>query len=495
MTHHKSLYYNSEWKDGNGALFQSVNPATQAVLWEGNEATESDIDQAVNSAQKAHKEWSSLLLKDKITLLNAFRDSLVKHQNKLTECICQETGKPKWDAESEVSAMIAKIDISIQAYQERCPTKEIPTGATTVWTRHKPHGVMAVLGPYNFPGHLPNGHIIPALLAGNAIVFKPSENTPLVAEAYIQLWDRLSIPKGLINLVQGGRSTGQHLLAHPKIRGILFTGSWDTGKTIAKQCAETPHKILALEMGGNNPLLIDEVNDLNAAAYLTIQSAYIGSGQRCTCARRLIIVETPQNKRFLDSLVNMIASIKLGAYTDDPEPFMGPLISNHAAEALLKEQDYLIKKGAIPLCRMERTRESLPFLKPGLIDVTSLTERQDREFFGPLLQVIRVNTFLEGLEEANRTDFGLSASILTENNAHALRFYQEVNAGIININTQTTGASSQAPFGGIGKSGNYRPSAYYAADYCSYPVASIVQTAPSLPTTLTPGICFERNHD
>jgi succinylglutamic semialdehyde dehydrogenase len=355
-------------------------------------------------------------------------------------------------------------------------------------TRHKPHGVLAVFGPFNFPGHLPNGHIVPALLAGNTVVLKPSELTPWVAEEMVKIWKEAGLPNGVINVVQGGPEVGKYLIRHPGINGVLFTGSWKTGKIISEELVHYPQKILALELGGNNPLIVGKINDSKAGAYVAAQSAFITSGQRCTCARRVIVPEGKEGDLFLDDLKEFIKKIHIGKFDEKPEPFMGPLISSDAAQKMIEAQDMLIKKGAKPLLKMERKDDNSAFITPGLIDVTAVKDRPDDEFFGPLLQVIRVKDLASAIQEANQTGYGLTAGIISDSREEYETVLREVRAGLINWNTPLTGAYGSAPFGGVGQSGNYRPSGYYAVDYCSFPVASVEKEKLSLPNTLSPGI-------
>jgi succinylglutamic semialdehyde dehydrogenase len=250
--------------------------------------------------------------------------------------------------------------------------------------------------------------------------------------------------------------------------------------------APYPEKILAMEMGGNNPLVVTSVADKKTAAYITLISAYLTSGQRCSCARRLILTEEAEG--FLPILQEMIKGIKIGAYTDLPEPFMGPLISKKAAEKVLMDQEERINHGGIPLLKMEQLHPNSSFLSPGLMDVTPLKDQIDEEIFGPFLQVIKVSDLDAAIQEANNTQYGLTAGLLSDNPQEYDEFYRRIKAGIINWNTPLTGASSAAPFGGIKKSGNHRPSAYYAADYCSYPVASIENNHVKMPATPLTGL-------
>lgn len=484
----KPHYINGEWLIGHGELFASHDPSTNDIIWQGNAAINSDIDHAVSSAKSAFQSWSLLSLEDRIIFLEKFVAVLKQKTDHLAHCISLETGKPLWEAKTEVQAMINKLPISIQAYRERTGQKQSDTAGVTSFIKHKPHGVVVVLGPYNFPGHLPNGHIIPALLAGNTIVFKPSDLTPLVAQETILCWHEAGLAKGVINLVQGGRQTAQALVANKDIDGVFFTGSYATGKIIHQQFAGQPEKILALEMGGNNPLIVFEVNDLKAAAYNTIQSAFISAGQRCTCARRLIVSADQKGDDFLKILVDMTSRIKVGRFDETPEPFMGPVISPAAAHHLLEEQDKALQDGAISLLLMKSLQENTGLLSPGILDVTNIIHKTDEEWFGPLLQVVRVQDFDSAIQEANKTKYGLAAGLFTDNKELFETFYRHSHAGIINWNKQLTGASSNAPFGGVGCSGNHRPSAYYAADYCAFPVAGMASEHLSIPDHISPGI-------
>lgn len=463
----------------------SRSPVTQAIIWEGQAAGQAEIDKAVSLARTAQPSWAAQPLSARIELLQTFKKQLLQHKNELAQAISLETGKPLWESKSEVDAMIGKVDISVEAYGVRCAERQLSTPAGQAITRHKPHGVVAVFGPFNFPGHLPNGHIVPALLAGNSVIFKSSELTPLVAEKTIGIWQKCGLPSGVLNLLQGGRDTGELLARHPEINGLYFTGSAKTGQSLLKQFAATPQKILALEMGGNNPLVVSQISDLPAAAYLTIQSAFLTAGQRCTCARRLIVVKQPA---FLEELQRMTARIQVGRFDQTPEPFMGPVISTAAAQRLLQAQARLQQQNAKVLVEMRALELGPTFLSPGIVDVTEVPDRSDEELFGPLLQLIRVNSFEEALEEANRTQYGLSAGLLSDRAEEYQRFFSQVKAGVINWNASTTGASSAMPFGGIGLSGNHRPSAFYAADYCAYPVSSVERSKLSLPEKLSPGI-------
>jgi succinylglutamic semialdehyde dehydrogenase len=453
----------------------STEPATGAELWRGKGG---DVDATVERARRAWPAWAAQPLATRIELLRRFANEVRKENDKFAELIARETGKPLWEARTEVEAVIAKVEISIRAYAERTGQRKLDSALQgSAALRHKPHGVMAVLGPYNFPAHLPNGHIVPALIAGNAVIFKPSEKTPAVGEFLVKLFNRAGISAAVVQVLIGGPDEGKALVAHPGIDGVLFTGSAQAGIAINRKLAASPGKIVALEMGGNNPIVLWDTPKIADAATLIVQSAFTSAGQRCTAARRLIVKSSLYDLA-LAEVKRLTARIIVGAPFDEPAPFMGPVIDIQAADQLTESFLYLMSNGGKPISHMRRPDAGLPFIHPGIIDTTEMAERPDVELFGPLLQVIRVDSFDEAIAEANNTRFGLSASLIGGSPQDYSRFWANIRAGIVNWNRPTNGASSAAPFGGIGLSGNHRPAAFYAADYCAYPVASSEMEQP-----------------
>ena len=497
------LFLDGRRVPGEGEPLRSQNPATGETVHDGRAAAPAQTDAAVRAARGAFEGWSERPNAERADLLRAFAAELGLQREALADTISRETGKPRWEARTEVDAMIGKVAISLDAQNQRAGAENRrpgPEGAASV-VRHRPHGVCAVLGPFNFPGHLPNGHIVPALLAGNTVVFKPSEWTPAVAAHTVACWESAGLPPGVLNLVQGGRETARALAAQPDLNALFFTGSAEVGAALHRQFAGRPEVLLALEMGGNNALVVlpgamTTAAERDAAVHLTLLSAFLTAGQRCTAARRLVVVENDGDGEaaaaFLAALAEGVGGIRVGApeTTAAPEePFMGPLIHVGAARAVLDAQARLLAAGARPL-RLARVPDglTLPFLAPGLLDVTAVTDRADEEIFGPLLQVIRVPSFEAGLAEANRTRFGLAAGLIGGGVGEWERFRRRVRAGVVNWNRPLTGASSAAPFGGVGRSGNHRPSALYAADYCAHPVASLETEVARRPAVPTPGL-------
>jgi succinylglutamic semialdehyde dehydrogenase len=484
-------FINGQWIAGLGDAIHSLDPAKNIVIWSAKSASNAQVNGAVVAARNAFPAWSLKSVEERLSIIKKFAELLGERKTELANIIAKETGKPEWETATEVGAMIGKIAISEKAYNERTGTVENPMPVGQAIIRHKPHGVVAVFGPYNFPGHLPNGHIVPALIAGNTIVFKPSDLTPMVAEFIVQLWQKAGLPSGVLNLIQGQVETGKALACHPNIDGLFFTGSSRTGKILHEQFAGHPGKILALEMGGNNPLIVKDVANIDAAVHDIVQSAFVTSGQRCTCARRLFLQDNEQGDVLLARLLEVTKNIQVGHYDAQEQPFMGSMISSAAAAGMADAQQQLLSLGATSLLALEHTDKDTGFVTPGLIDVTAiLDEMPDEEHFGPLLKVIRYSDFDDAITHANNTSFGLSAGLLSDSKADYEYFLARIRAGIVNWNRPITGASSAAPFGGIGESGNHRASAYYAADYCAYPVASVELDVVTLPSTLSPGLKF-----
>jgi succinylglutamic semialdehyde dehydrogenase len=485
---HRDHFIQGEWRVGQGEELVSWCPATADRVWSGTCATADEVDEAVRAARGALADWSRRPLEERIGYAKAFAEEIKRREDMFSRLISREMGKPLWESRTEVAAVIGKVGLTIQAIEERRNrvSLEMEGGHAVTW--YRPLGVVGVLGPFNLPAHLPNGHLVPALLAGNTAVFKPSEQTPAVGELMVDAWHSVKLPSGVLNLVQGGVESAKSLAYHSELGGLLFTGSYAVGLELSRWYGNHPEKLLALELGGNNPLVVHEVNHLEAAVMATLQSAYVTSGQRCTCARRLIVVEGEWAQQFLQRLETAIANVQVGPFEQEPEPYMGPVVSSDAAEKLMQAQDRLLSRGATSRVRMQRDQTRLAQLTPGLIDVTEVSPAVDEEWFGPLLQVIRVPDFEHAIAAANATGYGLAAGLLSDSRERFEQFRFEVQAGIVNWNRQTTGASGRLPFGGIGHSGNHRPSGYFAIDYCSDPVASLEYPQCVLPDSIPPGL-------
>ena len=469
----KGNFIGATWKLSDGLAFESYSPIDEKLLWCGHVSTEKDVKDAVESAKGAFELWSGLDIEERINYIKKFIEIVEENKEILAECISNEVGKPYWESLTEVSSIIGKLEPCVVAYNLRNQTiiREQKDGSRSI-TRFKPHGVVGIIGPYNFPAHMPNGHIMAALLAGNTVVLKPSEKVPLVSEKIMEFWEKAGLPKGVINMVQGDKETSQYLCLNDDVKGIFFTGSKKAGQNIEKLCLHK--KICVLEMGGNSPYIVWDTTNIDSAVITIILSSFITSGQRCSTARRLIIPKNKFGEKFLNRLVEVSKNIQIGKPTDELNPFMGSLKSKELVDNIINKQQELVNKGGNILLESRRITElGSAFITPGIMDVTNIKEKIDEELIGPFLQVTKVNTFEEAIEKANDSSYGLAAGIITEDKNLYKVFENKIEAGIISWNKQLTGASKFAPFGGIKDSGNYRPSGFLATDYCVYSTASI----------------------
>jgi len=469
-----SLLLDNTWQKGSGPLLQSVNPATGTIDWSGPSADPSDISLALQSGQRAQPAWEATTLEHRKRLLRTFAELTATHRSSLAQAISADTAKPRWEAETEVNSVVGKSELAIAAYHDRTPTRDIsPTAHLT----HRAIGVIAVLGPFNFPAHLPNGHILPALLAGNTVVYKPSEHAPLTARAYANLLIEAGLPPGVLNVAIGGADAGSALVK-ANIDGVAFTGSSHTGKALHRALAGRPHVVLALEMGGNNPLVVGDTDDTEAAVNIIVRSAFITAGQRCTCARRLYVADTDDGAELTARLVDTVDRLIVGGPDTEPEPFMGPVISEAAANNVRARINALVEQGAKVLTGPGNIRPGTGFVEPTIVDTTGLA-LDDDEIFGPVLCLNRYTNIDQAFTSAADTKYGLAATLITTQTDLFKTFCDRIKAGVVNLNAPTTGASGQLPFGGTGISGNHRPAGWYSADYCAYPVASIANAAAS----------------
>jgi len=453
----------------------STAPATGEELWHG---LPGDVDDCVERAYRAWPTWAAQSLANRIEMMRRTANELRKQADDLGQLVARETGQPLWAARGEVDAVIERVELAARSYAERTAQRRLDNALQgTSALRHKPHGVLAVLGPASSPLALPAAQIIPALIAGNAVVFKPSEKVPASAEALVKCFHNAGVSANVIQFCPGRAATGQALALHEGVDGVLFTGSTHAGIALNRKLAAHPNKLVVLQMGGNNPIVAWDTPKIGDAATLIVQSAFANAGQGCTNARRLIVRDSLYDelvgevKRLADRLI-------VGAPFDDPPPFMGPVIDNEAAEGLTESFVWLLSNGGRPIKHMVRPVPGRPFLTPAMIDTTAMAERPDVELLGPLLQVIRVPDFDSAIAEANATRYGLVSTLIGGSPQDYNRFWANMRTGVVNWNRPTTAVAPGSPFGGRGLSGNHRPGGFYAADFCAYPVSSAEMEQP-----------------
>jgi len=448
---------------------RSYEPATGQLLWE---ALPSAVEEQIRLVERCWPAWAAMPTAYRIETIRRFANGVRAAEDTLADLIARETGRPLWHARTEVTELVERVDKAIGAYSERTGQRKLEGAlGARMALRHKPHGVMAVIGPHVMPARVPADHIIPALLAGNGVLFKPSEKTPATGEMLVRLLHDAGIVEDLVQCVIGGPDAGKALVASEAVRGILFTGSTHTGVGIARSLVGRPGKLLALEMSGNNPVIAWDTPDLTSAASLIVQSAFGASGQHCLAGRRLVVRDTLRDP-LIEEIRRLTDRLVIDRPHADPMPFMGPVIDMEAADGLTESFLYLMSNGGKPLKHMQRPFAGLPFVTPAIIDVTAMRERPDLELFGPLLQIVTVADFEEALAEANNTHYGLCATLIGGGPEHYDRLWAVSRAGVINWNRPSTVVAPNAPLGGTGLSGNHHPGGYYAADYCAYPVVS-----------------------
>ncbi len=460
-----------------GHVVRSANPAHPSeTVWMGQCDPEA-ADRAVAAARAAWRGWRDAGFEARKTALLAWQSVTQRHMERIARCITREMGKTLAESRLEAKALGEKVNVTLDPIsQGRVSGYEVPIAESRRGVcAFRPHGVMAVLGPFNFPAHLANGHIVPALLAGNTVVLKPSERTPAVGQLLAELSAEAGFPPGVLNVVQGGAATAARLVAHADIDGILFTGSWPVGRRILQANIDRPGRIIALEMGGSNATIVCEDCDLRQAVIECVRASFATTGQRCTCTRR-IIVHASVADRFIAALGRAASTLVIGP-GDATEPvFMGPLVTEAAMDAALQFQRERAHAGARVVLQSARVDREGWFVTPGIMEVDRFTRETDAEVFAPIVQVAVAQDDDDLVEQANATDFGLAASVFTQDPARWDRISRDVRAGCVNWNMGTAGASSKLPFGGLGLSGNHRPAAAFSVDYCAYPVAHMEES-------------------
>ncbi len=544
LTHEPANLIAGQWRSiavsspaDHASRIESRNPAHPSRVVFSGVSRVSDLNAAVAAAREALPTWSAWPIERRAAVLRRFRDLCKARENLIADVICDETGKALWDAKAEASLLANKVDITLDDSAtgplRRVTGFELPLSASRTgrcWFR--PHGVMAVVGPFNFPVHLPNGHIVPALLMGNTIVFKPSDKAPACGQMLAELLDEAlrteGAPPGVVNLIQGGVEVAKSLVNHDDLDGILFTGSWPVGRAIMQANLDRPGRMLALEMGGNNPAIVMPDADLRQAAIECVRSAFISTGQRCTCTRRLIVHRAIAD-RFIPAILKAASQLVVGdprSAPPSPPVFMGAIISQAARQAVLDAQSAMHRGGGDGRVLLE-AQAITPggdgagdgwFISPGIVEVdrfvdgrsadrkpappaTQLTSSAwphpgaDIEIFGPLLRISITDSLDDAIAQANATDFGLAASLFSSDRARGGgggaidRFLREAKAGCLNINTGTAGASSKLPFGGLGRSGNHRPAGAFSLDYCALPIAGMIESGSA--STMPQGMSFD----
>lgn len=444
------------------------------------------VEEAVQSAKSAFPSWRRKKTQERAEYLKKYQAALKRREEELAEAISREVGKPLWESKTEVASMLNKVDITIGESLKYVAEFEIPNilENTLGACRYRPLGVMAVIGPFNFPGHLPNGHIVPALLTGNTLVFKPSEKTPYVGQLMAECLSESGLPPGVFNLVQGEKEVGRRLCVHEGVNGVLFTGSYEVGTRIKQDTLQQHWKLLALEMGGKNPAIVWDDANLDVALYETLTGAFLTTGQRCSATSRIMV-----HRKVLDQFVSRFheraKAFSIGHPYDNP--FMGPLIDSSSMDRYMKFLGIASREGCEIIMRGKAldlpvqgnyVAPSICLTRDSSIESARKSIYQQTEMFAPNVSIVPVDELDEAIAQANVTQYGLVASVFSQSREVYEKCWDGLEMGLVNWNKSTVGASSRLPFGGLKKSGNHFPTAVTATAYCATPIASLEVSEP-----------------
>lgn len=452
------------------------------------------VDDAVLAARDAFGDWRRLPSPARAALLRGYQSALQKNADELARTIAREIGKPLWEAKTEVQAMITKVDVTLTegtAYTQNHHLADLPGEI-----RHRPHGVVAVIGPFNFPGHLPNGQIVPALLTGNTVVFKPSDKGAGTAVLMAKCFAEAGCPPGVFNVVQGPAAVAETLSTHEDLDAILFTGSVAVGQRIVAANAHRPGLLIALELGGKNPSLVLDDADLERSVREIAFSGFASAGQRCTATSRVIVTQGIA-ERLCERLARAARAARVG-YVFDEGVFLGPVISETAraqaltAQQLAKRAGYeALAPGETVEVRGHRGYYLQPAVHLAAPQISHVAGYTDTELFAPDLCVHVVDSLEAAVAVANDTPFGLSAAVFTASAEAFEACADRLRVGVLHWNRSSAGASGRLPFGGIKASGNHRPAGILMGTSCLFPQAVLLPPPTNTPLPSWPGLSFE----
>lgn len=476
---YKGSYINGEFVSvkTNDESWSVISPGDYKDSIIDINATFEHIDAAVESAARGFKQWKRSSLEERVARLRRLQEIYLERKEEMAEVISRETGKPLWETMGEAGALAGKINITIEKSLELIKEKKVENALPGVdgFIRFKPRGVMLVVGPFNFPAHLPNGHIVPALLAGNSIVFKPSEKTPATAQLMAECIHAAGFPAGVFNMVQGAVEVSKRLTKHDGVDGVLFTGSYDVGLQIKEQTLNQYWKLLALEMGGKNSAIVWSDAEIEKAIYENLIGSFLSAGQRCSCTSKIVVHDSVYDE-FVSRFHSAAKKIAVGHWKE--KVFMGPVIDKRSLDNFVKFQEIGVREGNEALMRGKPLDVGFEgnYVSPSIHLVSSMDPKsiyQNTEIFSPNVAIYKTSDLEEAIDIVNVSGFGLVASIFSKSRENYEKVLMDAKVGLVNWNRTTNGASSQLPFGGMGKSGNDRPSAHFALNYCTVPVASL----------------------
>ncbi|TDQ41183.1 alpha-ketoglutaric semialdehyde dehydrogenase GucD [Aureibacillus halotolerans] len=454
-------YFNGEWAtSASGSTIESVNPAnTQEIVGRVQNSTKEDLDQAVAAAKQAKDGWRKLTGAARGQYLYALADALEENLGAIAETATREMGKTLAEMKGETARGVAILRYyageGMRKTGDVIPSTD---DGALMFTTRTPLGVVGVITPWNFPVAIPIWKIAPALIYGNTVVVKPATDTAVTFAKIVEAFEQAKLPKGVLNFVTGSGSViGQGLADHPDVNGITFTGSNNVGKQIGQAALARGAKY-QLEMGGKNPVIVAEDADIDLAVEATISGAFRSTGQKCTATSR-VIVHQDVYETFRDKLIAKTKQITIGNGLSE-EHWMGPSANKGQYETVLSYIQKGLDEGATLLYGGQPVKgkndEVGYFVEPTIFeDVRSGMTIAQEEIFGPVIALMKVETFEEGLQTANDVEYGLSASVFTTNIQKMLTFVNDMEAGLVRVNAESAGVELQAPFGGMKQSSSH----------------------------------------
>jgi succinylglutamic semialdehyde dehydrogenase len=447
-------------------------------LWEAGVYYE-HIEKVIESAQKGFDIWRKFSFEERIQYLKKYQEIVRARKDDIAMALALEVGKPLWEAKTEAAALDSKVTVTITDSLERIKQETITDVMPKIdgHVVYKPLGPCFVIGPFNFPCHLANGQILSALLAGNSIIFKPSEKTIYSAQLMIECLHQAGFPEGVVNFINGTGYTAGKITSDKRIRGVFFTGSKGVGLKILENTYKDMGKLVALELGGKNSTIIHHDTNISHALPELLRACFLTSGQRCT-STSMILVHRKIEQEFISQFKALTEKIRVGHPTKSNDPFMGPLIDEQAEKLYFEFCQYGKNEGAEEIVSPKKldlgfegyyVSPSIHYAKKPDLKGKFIQE----EIFGPNCFFIPYDDIEEAIKIANCTEYGLAASVFTRDPEIYNLCLRDIDSGLLNLNRSTVGATARLPFGGVKNSGNHHPAAVAMIDHCVSSVASL----------------------
>ena len=462
----------------NEKLLKRCPADLSQTLWEAGIYYE-HIESVIVSAQKGFESWRKTSFEERITFLKKYQEIVRSKKDDIALALALEVGKPLWEAKTEAAALDTKVSVTITDSYERIKQETIKDVMPKIdgHILYKPLGPSFVIGPFNFPCHLANGQILSALLAGNSIIFKPSEKTIYSAQLMMECFHAAGFPPGVINFINGTGYTAGKITADKRIKGVFFTGSKNIGLKILENTHKDLNKLVALELGGKNSTILHHDTNISHALPELLRACFLTSGQRCT-STSMILVHRKIEQEFINQFKAVTQKIRVAHPTSTPDPFMGPLIDAEAQKLYFEFCNFGKQEGAEEILAPQSLDVGYEgfYVSPSIhyANKPNLNGKFiQEEIFGPNCFFVPYDDIEEAIKIANCTQYGLAASVFTRNPDIYKLCLRDIDAGLINLNRSTVGATARLPFGGLKNSGNHHPAAVSMIDHCVGTVASL----------------------